>query len=386
MLLTNALLFTPEGFVPGSLFVEGDRIARIRPGQTRAEGTDLHGAVILPGLVDLHLHGAIGADVSDGDREGLRAMSKWLARRGVTSFLPTSVTLPFDRLKRAADAVSELQREIPSDASHPLGLRLEGPFLSKEKRGAQNVAWLCDPDVGAFNHLLESSSDLIRMVDLAPELPGAIPFLEAVRTRCRVSLGHTACDYETAAAAFDAGAVHLTHLFNAMPAIHHRAPGIIAAASERGGVTAELICDGLHVHPAAVGMAFRLFPDRLCLVSDAIRCCGMPEGEYELGGQRATLSGGAARLADGTIAGAASDLFDDLRNAIRFGIPREEAIRAATILPARVIGAEDEIGSLEEGKAADLLICGGDLSLRAVVLRGQLLKTQAALEPSGGKK
>ena len=190
------------------------------------------------------------------------------------------------------------------------------------------------------------------------------------RTRKR-AVAHTDASYEEAKAVFEAGASHLTHTFNAMPGIHHRKPGPIGAASERGDVAAELICDGLHVHPSAVRMAFRLFPGRVCLISDSLRCCGMPDGEYELGGQQVFLSGGVARLADGTIAGAASDLYADMRNAVAFGIPKEEAILAATIRPAREIGRESEIGSIETGKLADFVVCGEDLKLRAVYIGGE---------------
>jgi N-acetylglucosamine-6-phosphate deacetylase len=189
-----------------------------------------------------------------------------------------------------------------------------------------------------------------------------------------VSVAHTDANYEETSAVYEAGATHLTHLYNAMPSIHHRKPGVIGAASEREGVTAELICDGLHVHPSAVRMAFRLFPGRICLISDSLRCCGMPDGEYELGGQRIYLKDRLAALADGTIAGSATNLFDCMRLAVSFGIPREEAVAAATILPAREIGAEAELGSIEPGKLADFVICRADLTPKAVFLGGEEVK------------
>ena len=183
-------------------------------------------------------------------------------------------------------------------------------------------------------------------------------------------MAHTDASYEEACRAFDAGASHVTHLFNAMPPINHRSPGVIGAAFERDDVTAELICDGLHIHPSIVRMAFRLFPGRICLISDALRCCGMPDGEYELGGQQVTLQGGAARLADGTIAGAACNLFEDMVNAIRFGIPVEDAVLAATLTPAREIGMDQEIGSLEMGKRADFIVCDENWNLEQVYVDG----------------
>ena len=227
------------------------------------------------------------------------------------------------------------------------------------------------PDLDGFRRLWEGCGGLVRIVDVAPELEGAVPFTAGAKELCTVSVAHTDADYDAAKAVYAAGASHLTHLYNAMPPIHHRKPGVIGAASERDDVIAELICDGLHVHPGAVRMAFKLFPGRICLISDSLRCCGMPDGEYELGGQQVFLSGGVARLADGTIAGAASDLYQDLRNAISFGIDRDEVIRAATIRPAREIGCEAEIGSIEAGKRADFVVCGVDLEREAVYIGGE---------------
>ena len=187
-------------------------------------------------------------------------------------------------------------------------------------------------------------------------------------------MAHTDADYEAACRVFDAGAGHVTHLFNAMPPLHHRKPGVIGAAAEREGVVAELICDGLHVHPSVMRAAFRLFPDRICIISDSLRCCGMPDGEYELGGQQVYLKGRLATLADGTIAGSASNLYDCLLTAIRSGIPAETAVRSATLLPARELGCADRIGSIAPGKLADFVVCRADLTPKAVFLGGEEVK------------
>ena len=241
------------------------------------------------------------------------------------------------------------------------------------KKGAQNAAHLRLPDFAAFQRLYAGCGGLIRIVDVAPELEGAADFAAQASRCCTVSVAHTDADYAQTCAVYAAGARHLTHLYNAMPPLHHRKPGVIGAASEREEVFAELICDGLHVHPSAVRMAFRLFPGRICLISDALRCCGMPDGTYELGGQQVYLRGGVARLEDGTIAGAASHLHQDLLNAIAFGIPEDEAIRAATLNPARQIGREAEIGAIAPGLLADFLVCEPDLTLRAVYIGGEKL-------------
>lgn len=370
---SNARIFTPGGYMVGGFRVENGLFSGLIPGLTSG-GTDLGGAKVIPGLVDIHIHGAAGEDSSDGDPEGLLIMGRYLASRGVTAFLPTLMSLPEENTGRALAAVREAMNRRDSTSARILGARMEGPFLSEERRGAHNRAFLRVPDSGMIVRLSGGGGLPVRILDLAPELSGAQEFIRFASGRCRVSLGHTAADYETAVSAFDEGASHVTHLFNAMSPLHHRSPGLIGAAAERENVTAELICDGVHIHPSAVRLAFRMFPERLCLVSDAIRCCGLEGGSYDLGGQSVTVRGGEAHLADGTLAGAASDLFTDLSNAVRFGADEETAIRAVTLLPARVAGCADLVGSIEAGRRADFLICGEDLSLREVYIAGKRIR------------
>ena len=367
----NAYLFLGEkGFVRGGFDVEDGRFAAVFTDEREGE-VDLCGAHVIPGLVDVHTHGAAGADFSDGDTAGLRRMAAHLARCGVTSFAPTSMTLPYETLSAAFKTAVECAENKEAGCARVMGIHMEGPFFSEKKKGAQNGAYLKKPDFEGFRTLFDGCGGLVRIVDVAPELEGAPEFASRASSLCTVSIAHTDASYDEAQAVFEAGARHLTHLYNAMPGIHHRKPGPIGAASEREDVAAELICDGLHVHPSAVRMAFRLFPGRICLISDSLRCCGMPDGEYELGGQQVFLSGGVARLADGTIAGAASDLYADMRNAVAFGVPKKEAVLAATIRPAREIGREQEIGSIEKGKLADFIVCEEDLALRAVYIGGE---------------
>ena len=373
MLFSDGVIFLDgRGFTPASLRVEEGIITEMLPPNVREDGcVELRGAHVIPGLIDIHTHGNSGADFSDGDYEGLRKMAAFLARRGVTGFAPASMTLPYEVLEKAFATARRLADEAPRDCARLLGINMEGPFFSEKRKGAQNAAYLRAPDFDAFRKLYDGCGGLIRIVDLAPELPGAADFAARASKLCTVSAAHTDGDYDEARAVYEAGARHLTHLYNAMPSIHHRKPGVIGAASERDDVYAELICDGQHVHESAVRMAFKLFPGRICLISDALRCCGMPDGRYELGGQDVFLSGGIARLADGTIAGSAATLFECLRKAISFGIDRDTAIRAATINPAKQLGCDDRLGSIAVGKQADLLVCGNTLELRAVYLGGR---------------
>ena len=371
MIYHNGLIFTTEhGFLPGGFAVEEGRFTEVFEG-SRPGDVDLAGLKVILGLVDIHIHGAAGADFSDGDAEGLTRMARYLASRGITSFLPTSMTLPYETLETAFQTALELRRQGQRDCARPLGIHMEGPYFSEKKKGAQNGAYLKTPDIEGFEALQADCGGFIRLVDIAPELEGAEEFARRVSQSTTVSLAHTDASYEEAYAAYEAGATHLTHLFNAMPPIHHRNPGVIGAASERRNVFAELICDGYHVHPSAVRMAFQLFPGRICLISDALRCCGMPEGRYELGGQPIELKEGVARLLDGTIAGAASDLWTDLINAISYGIPEKEAILAATLNPARSLGLEEEVGSISPGRRADFILCGEGYTRRAVYREGQ---------------
>ena len=374
MFFKNARIFTPDrGFLTGAFEVTEDgRFGEVLFGDTEKPGVDLKGATVIPGLVDVHIHGAAGADFSDGDQEGLERMARHLLLCGVTAFAPASMTLPYETLEKAYACGAVLAAQAPTDRARFAGIHMEGPYFSEKKKGAQNADYLKAPDFEGFRKLYEGCGGLIRIADVAPELPGAESFVRQASQLCTVSVAHTDSGYEAAKAAFAAGATHLTHLYNAMPGIHHRNPGVIPAAAEAPAVRAELICDGLHVHPASVRLAFSIFGgERMVLVSDALRCCGMPDGDYELGGQTVTLSGGIARLADGTIAGSATNLYDCMRNAMAFGISETDAVRAATWNPAQAIGRDSEIGSIAPGKLADFLICSDDYSQKRIFLGGK---------------
>ena len=373
MFYKNARIFCPDfRFRTGAFEVKDGVFGAVLPEEVPVDAIDLQGATVIPGLVEVHSHGNSGADFSDGDYEGLKKMAAYFASCGVTSFAPASMTLPYDILEKAFATAKQLVEEDAEGLSVLRGIQMEGPYFSYKKRGAQNPDYLKEPDFDGFKALYDGCGGLIRIVDVASELPGAVEFAEKASKLCTVSIAHTDSDYDHAKAVYDAGATHLTHLYNAMPPIHHRNPGVIPAAAENPKVQAEIICDGYHIHPASVRLAFSIFKNRIVLVSDSGRCAGMEEGsKFELGGQDAWLRGGVARLADGTIACSASNLWTCLHNAISWNVPEEEAVRAATYNPALSIGAEKIVGTIESGKRADFIVCDNTYTHKRVFLKGK---------------
>ena len=373
MFYTNARIFVDNEFRMGAFEVVDGKFGAILPENVPADAIDLGGATVIPGLIEVHSHGCAGADFSDGDYEGLKAMAKQYAQWGVTSFAPASMTLPYDVLEKAFATAKQLVAENIEGLSVLRGIQMEGPFFCYAKRGAQNADYLKNPDFEGFKKLYDGCDGLIRIVDIAPELPGAAEFVAKASELCTVSIAHTDSDYNHAKAAVDAGVTHLTHLYNAMPAIHHRNPGVIPAAVENPKVQAEIIADGYHIHPSSVRLAFTMFKNRMVLVSDSGRCAGKDEGyQFDLGGQMAELRGGVAKLVGTeTIACSASNMWACLRNVLSWGIPEEEAIRAATYNPACALGVQDVVGSIATGKVADFLVCTEGYESKRVFLAGK---------------
>ncbi len=369
MLIKNAKVFVGKEFVAGDILFD-TKIQAIGTIDGAAD-LDAKGGYVIPGLIDIHTHGAVGEDFSDGKPEGLQPMSDYYAAHGVTAYLATTMTLKEVTLTPAMHAIRDFQRNGGAKCA---GVHLEGPFLSYARRGAQAAENLHKPDTALFDRLNAASGNQVRQVTVACEEEGAMDFIEYVSQKATVSLGHTSCTYDQAMEAFRRGATHATHLFNVMEPLHHRKPGIVAAALD-SGASVELICDGMHLHPAVIRLAHKLYGDKINLISDSLRCAGMPDGDYELGGQPITMKDGKATLTGtDTLAGSSISMLDGLRNAVAFGLPLADAVYAASTAPALATGLSD-IGSLEVGKCADLLLLTPELELKAVFVDGDLQKS-----------
>lgn len=366
VIIKNGTVFQEDKtFVKKNLYIENGRIVEFLPETSGVSEIDADGLFVLPGLVDIHSHGAVGQDFSDNNMDGLHKILQYEYSHGITSYCPTSMTLKKDEICKIYCKMENWEDQ--EGMSHVAGLNMEGPFLDKNKKGAHLEEHIIPPDVDFFRKCNQSCNNRIRLVTLAPNMEGALEFIRELKNEVVVSLGHSAADYDTAKKALEAGANHVTHLFNAMNPLGHRAPGLIAAAAEDENCIAELICDGIHVHESMVRAAFKLFPGRIALISDSMRATGLEDGTYDLGGQQVHVRGKLATLSDGTIAGSATNLYDGMRNAAAFGIPWEEAIAAASMVPAKSIGIFDETGSLTPGKRADVILVDKELKLVRVL-------------------
>lgn len=380
MRIANGKVFDGQCFRERDVVVEGQTFSSIETSGDvacgaggAADALDVSGCYVIPGLIDVHFHGAMGHDFCDASDEGISAIAAYEASRGVTSICPTTMTLPEERL--APIVASVAAHEAAAGEAGIVGINMEGPYIAPDKVGAQNPAYVRSASIEEFGRLQQQAKGLIKLVDVAPEQPGNLEFIRQMSHDVRVSVAHTCTGYDDACAAFDAGARHMTHLFNAMPALHHREPGPIAAGAERNDVTAEIIADGVHIHPAMVRLAFALFgDDRMILISDSLRACGLGDGEYELGGQQFFVKGNRATIANGSLAGSVSDVMACMRTAVRtMGIPLTSAVKAATVNPARALGLDGKLGAIAPGYQADAVVLDRDLNIKHVVLRGKAI-------------
>ena len=371
MLIKNAFVYTPRHtFEKGSILIREGRIVPFGTPEEGEEVLDAEGLYALPGLVDIHFHGAMGKDFCDGTEEAIQTLADFEASKGVLAICPATMTFSEEILNGVMDAAAAHKNGKGADL---VGINMEGPFISPKKVGAQNPEYVHTADIGMFRRLQKRANGLIKLVDVAPEEPGALDFIRACRDEVRISIAHTCTDYDTAIAAFEAGATHMTHLYNAMPGITHRAPGPIIAALEKGAEV-ELITDNVHIHPAMVRFTFRTFgDDHMILIADSMMACGLPDGQYSLGGQAVTVEGRRATLTEqpGTIAGSATCLYDCMKVAVKeMNVPLESAVRAASENPARSIGIDADYGSLAAGRYGNVILADADLNIQAVIQKG----------------
>lgn len=370
MIIRNVQIFSENRtFTQGDIIVYNGKFAETS--LQNEEIIDGHGWYAIPGLIDIHFHGCVGYDFCDGTEEALEKISAYEASVGVTGICPASMTIEESKLYQAMKNAGEYTGHGGAKFE---GIHMEGPFISEKKKGAQAAENIRTCDLELYQRLQEASGGQIRIVDIAPETVGAMPFIAAVKDEVVISLAHTTADYDTAMEAFSSGASHVTHLFNAMPPFHHRDPGVIGAAADTDECRVELICDGIHVHPAMVRAAFSLFgPDRIILISDSMRAAGLADGWYTLGGQDVHVQGKLATLNDGTIAGSVTNLMGCVQTAVKqMGIPLADAVACATVNPAKEIGIYDHCGSITPGKDADLVLLDENLQVRAVYINGIL--------------
>lgn len=379
MLLKNAEVFDKDfNLIKAEVAVENGVISGIGQGlSSSGEELDLEGCIIAPGFVDIHIHGCAGFDSCDATPEALSAIAGQLVSKGVTSFCPTTMTVAAEDIEKALLNIKNCM-ENPPEGAKILGVNMEGPYISVKRKGGQKADFVKSCDFKEFKRYFDLSGGIIKIVDIAPESDGADEFIEGAVKLCRVSIAHTEADYETAKAAFKKGVTQVTHLYNAMPGFSHREPGTVGAVFDDERVMAELICDGFHIHPAALRLAFRILgEERAIVVSDSMRAAGLTDGTYELGGQAVKVENGQARLPDGTIAGSTTNIYEEVKNLVGYGVPLRQVIKAATLNPAKAIGEDGKIGSIELGKAADLVVLDRVLNLRLVVLGGRIVYDSA---------
>ena len=373
--IINGKLVLEDKVLEGYAITFGEKIEAILPeseiNTADYEIIDAKGKFVAPGLVDIHIHGYLGEDASDGSEEGLKKMAAGIAKNGVTSWCPTTMTISMDEIKAAFDTARKVKASAEPYGAKILGVNSEGPFVNPSKKGAQPEEYILPPD-GDF--ILENA-DIIKLFTVAPEMDGGEECIKKVYAdgRVLVSMGHTDASFKEANKGIEFGVRHTTHLFNAMTALVHRNPGVVGAALSDERVSCELIADTFHVNPGLYKMVYKLKGDKLCLITDCMRAGGMPDGDYTLGGQPVVKKGIQCLLPDGTIAGSVLKLNNAVKNLLdhtELSIP--EAVACASLNPAKAVGEDKNIGSLAVGKLADIIICDNDFNVEATYINGEL--------------
>lgn len=361
--IRGRVFFEEGAFAPGEVYFDEETIIRLNKLSEEELSAEERETYIIPGLVDIHSHGCFGYDVCEASEEEILKMLEYQRSQGVTSYFPTTMTYPEEKLTEVCKKLAGISK-IDGTIK---GIYLEGPFISYEKRGAQNPKYIAKPDFDMLVRLQSLANGLIKFVAIAPETEGAMECIEKGKGSFKFSLAHSTADYDTAMKAFSKGATHVTHLYNAMPAYEHRAPGIIGAAMDEETVRVELICDGNHVHPAVIRNTFKQFKDRVILISDSMEGTGLAPGEYSLGGQKVIVENKRATFPNGTLAGSVASLSDCMRNAVKMGVGFEEAILACTKNPALEAGIYNSVGSISVGKRPDMVLVDKSVNIKAVL-------------------
>lgn len=374
--IINGKIVTPESVVEGKVLVYGDKIEGIvDAAPAGAEVIDAQGNYVIPGLVDMHIHGYLGEDASDGSYEGLKIMAEGVAKNGVTAFLPTTMTVSYDELHKAFGLIRQGMAESKTNSwmgAAIVGCNSEGPFINVSKKGAQAGEHVRVGDA-AF---LKEYQDVIRVFTIAPEVEGNMDCIReiAADTNILISMGHTNANFEQAQAGIEAGVRHVTHLFNAQTALAHRDPGVVGAALLDNRVSTELICDCFHIHKGVFQLIANVKGDKMVLITDCTRAGGLEDGEYTLGGQPIFVKGIECRLADGTIAGSVLKLNEAVRNVLaNTNLTINQVVNMASLTPATRIGLGDTKGSIEVGKDADIAIVDADINVQKTILGGRTI-------------
>ncbi len=373
--IVNGKLILKDSIAENMAIVFGDKIEKIAPlsdiDTDAYEVIDAKGMFVSPGLVDMHIHGYLGADASDADAEGIKKMAEGIIKNGVTAWCPTTMTVSKAEIEAAFDAVREVKNSNSYYGSRILGVNSEGPFINAKKKGAQAEEHILKPDAD----FIEKHSDLVKLFTVAPEVEGAAQCIEKVskNTNVLISMGHTDATYEEAVEGIKKGVRHTTHLFNAMTALSHRSPGVVGAALADSNVSTELIADTFHVNKGLFGLIAKIKGDKLCLITDCIRAGGMPDGDYTLGGQPVHKEGIKCLMDDGTIAGSVLKLNEAVYNLYENSdLELFEAVNCASLNVAKALGEDKEIGSLEEGKRADIVIADEKFNVKTTILGGEI--------------
>lgn len=379
MIIKNVKVYTESmEFVSKEIAIRDGRFAEVKDADPAEEVLDGEGCYAIPGLIDLHFHGCKGYDFCDGTKEAIARIAEYEASVGVTAIAPATMTLPVNELEEILAVAAAYKEEAKVSAGADLiGVNMEGPFISEEKKGAQDARNIISCNEDICRRFLQASGGLVKFVGIAPERSeNTKDFILKMKDQVHISLAHTNADYDTAMEAFKAGADHAVHLYNAMPAFTHRNPGVVGAVSDSAHVNAEMICDGVHIHPSVVRATFKMLgADRIILISDSMRATGMPDGRYTLGGLEVDVTGNRATLAsNGALAGSATNLMDCMRTAVlKMGIPLETAVACATRNPARCLGVYGEYGSITPGKRGNAVLLDRELKVKAVIKDGVLV-------------